>query len=109
MRSVASTIRLPHCATYAATKAALRSFPRTWIAELAPRGIRVNVLAPASTGTKMMARVPNETRAAIINSIPLGPTAKPEEVAAAALLLLSDEASFVAGIELFVDGGMGQV
>lgn len=109
MGSVASSIGLPNYGTYAATKAALRSYARTWAAELAPRGIRVNVLSPASTDTDMMARVPEETRAAIIATIPLGRMAKPEEVAAAALFLLSDEASFITGIELFVDGGMGQV
>jgi len=109
MGSVASSIGLPNYGTYAATKAALRSYTRTWAAELAPRGIRVNVLSPASTDTDMMARVPEETRAAIIATIPLGRMAKPEEVAAAALFLLSDEASFITGIELFVDGGMGQI
>jgi NAD(P)-dependent dehydrogenase (short-subunit alcohol dehydrogenase family) len=109
MGSVASAIGLPNYSAYAATKAALRSFARTWTLELAPRGIRVNVLAPASTDTEMMARVPDDTRAAIIATIPLGRMARPEEVAAAALFLLSDEASFIAGIELFVDGGMGQV
>lgn len=109
MGSVASAIGLPNYSTYAATKAALRSFARTWTLELAPRGIRVNVLAPASTDTEMMARVADDTRAAIIATIPLGRMARPKEVAAAALFLLSDEASFIAGIELFVDGGMGQV
>lgn len=109
MGSVASSIGLPNYGTYAATKAALRSYGRTWAAELAPRGIRVNVLSPASTDTDMMARVPEEKRAAIVATIPLGRMAKPEEVAAAALFLLSDEASFITGIELFVDGGMGQI
>lgn len=109
MGSVASSIGLPNYGTYAATKAALRSYTRTWAAELAPRGIRVNVLSPASTDTDMMARVPEETRTAIIATIPLGRMARPEEVAAAALFLLSDEASFITGIELFVDGGMGQI
>lgn len=109
MGSVASVIGLPNYGTYAATKAALRSFARTWTLELALRGIRVNVVAPASTDTEMMARVPEEARNAIIGSIPLGRMARPEEVAAATLFLLSDEASFIAGIELFVDGGMGQV
>jgi NAD(P)-dependent dehydrogenase (short-subunit alcohol dehydrogenase family) len=109
MGSVASVIGLPGYATYAATKAALRSFARTWTAELAPRRIRVNVVAPTSTDTEMMARVPDDVRASIVASIPLGRMATPEEVASATLFLLSDEASFITGIELFVDGGMGQV
>lgn len=109
MGSVAGAIGVANYGTYAATKAALRSYARTWTAELAPRGIRVNVVAPGPTDTEMMARVPDAARAALIAPIPLGRMAKPEEVAAATLFLLSDEASFIAGTELFVDGGMGQV
>lgn len=87
----------------------MRSYARTWTVELAPRGIRVNVVAPGPTDTAMMAVVPEDIRAALIAPIPLGRMARPEEVAAAALFLLSDEASFIAGSELHVDGGMGQV
>lgn len=109
MGSVASSIGIANYGTYAATKAALRSYARTWAAELAPRGIRVNVVAPGPTDTAMMARVPEVVRATIVAPILLGRMAKPEEVAAATLFLLSDEASFITGTELFVDGGMGQV
>ena len=66
-------------------------------------------MAPGPTNTEMMARVPDEVRASIVAPILLGRMAKPEEVASAALFLLSDEASFITGVELFVDGGMGQV
>lgn len=107
--SVASQLGVAGYGTYAATKAALRSYARTWTLELAPRGIRVNVVAPGPTDTAMMARVPDDVKAAFIAPIPLGRMAKPEEVAAATLFLLSDDASFVTGAELFVDGGMGQV
>jgi len=109
MGSVAGSISVSGYGTYAATKAALRSYARTWATELAPRGIRVNVVAPGPTDTEMMARVPDDVRAALIASIPLGRMARPEEVAAATVFLLSDEASFTTGAELFVDGGMGQV
>ncbi|GGP00414.1 3-oxoacyl-ACP reductase [Stakelama pacifica] len=109
MGSVAGSISVSGYGTYAATKAALRSYARTWATELAPRGIRVNVVAPGPTDTEMMARVPDDVRAALIAPIPLGRMARPEEVAAATLFLLSDEASFTTGAELFVDGGMGQV
>jgi NAD(P)-dependent dehydrogenase (short-subunit alcohol dehydrogenase family) len=109
MGSIADAAGITPYGTYAATKAALRSYARTWTAELAPQGIRVNVVAPGPTDTAMMASVPEEGRAALIAPIPLGRMARPEEVAAATLFLLSDEASFVAGAELCVDGGMRQV
>ncbi|WP_043355451.1 SDR family oxidoreductase [Methylobacterium sp. B1] len=107
--SIADVMGVTPYGTYAATKAALRSYARTWTAELAPQGIRVNVVAPGPTDTAMMASVPEEGRAALIAPIPLGRMARPEEVAAATLFLLSDEASFVAGAELCVDGGMRQI
>ncbi|WP_342106163.1 SDR family oxidoreductase [Methylobacterium sp. SI9] len=109
MGSIADVMGVTPYGTYAATKAALRSNARTWTAELAPQGIRVNVVAPGPTDTAMMANVPEEGRAALIAPIPLGRMARPEEVAAATLFLLSDEASFVAGAELCVDGGMSQI
>ncbi len=109
MGSIADAAGITPYGTYCATKAALRSYARTWTAELAPQGIRVNVVAPGPTDTAMMASLPEEGRAALIAPIPLGRMARPEEVAAATLFLLSDEASFVAGAELCVDGGMRQV
>jgi NAD(P)-dependent dehydrogenase (short-subunit alcohol dehydrogenase family) len=109
MGSIADVAGIPHYGTYAATKAAVRSYARTWAAELAPRGIRVNVVAPGPTDTDMMAAVPADVRAALIEPIPMGRMARPDEVASATLFLLSDEASFITGAELCVDGGMRQV
>lgn len=109
MGSIADQGGFASYGTYAATKAALRSYARTWTAELTPRGIRVNVLAPGPTDTEMMAAVPEEARAALIAPIPMGRMGLPSEVAAAALFLLSDEASYITGAELCVDGGMRQV
>ena len=107
--SIAQAMGVTPFSTYAATKAALRSYARSWAAELAPRAIRVNVVAPGPTDTDMMAAVPEEMRQMLIAPIPLGRMARAEEVAAAAVFLLSDAASFVTGAELCVDGGMRQV
>ncbi len=107
--SIAGSAGYAGYGTYAATKAAVRSYARTWTAELAPKGIRVNVVAPGPTDTDMMAAVTEETRAVIVSPIPMGRMARASEVAAAALFLLSDDASYIAGVELCVDGGLGQV
>lgn len=107
--STASEMANPPYGTYAATKAALRSYVRTWTLELAPRGIRVNVLSPGPTETPMLASVTDDIRAIILARVPLGRLARPEEIAAAALFLLSDQSSYMAGSDLQVDGGMGQV
>lgn len=107
--SIAGSAGYAGYGTYCATKAAVRSYARTWTAELASKGIRVNVVAPGPTDTEMMASVADDTRAAIVAPIPMGRMARPSEVAAAALFLLSDDASYIAGAELCVDGGLQQV
>lgn len=107
--SIAGSAGYASYGTYCATKAAVRSYARTWTAELAPKGIRVNVVAPGPTDTDMMASVQEDMRAALVAPIPMGRMARPSEVAAAALFLLSDEASYIAGAELCVDGGLAQV
>lgn len=101
---------------YSATKAALRSFARSWALEFKDRAIRVNLLAPGPVDTPIMDSQAAQlgADAAVLRSnyaalIPLGRLGKPEELAAAALFLASDESSFVTGITLDVDGGMAQV
>lgn len=113
--STASIKGAPAFSVYAASKAAIRSFARNWIVDLKGTGIRVNVLAPGSTSTPGwhgLAPSPEANRemiAAVEAATPLGRLGAPEEIAAAALFLASDESSFVSGIELFVDGGMAQI
>lgn len=100
---------------YAASKAALRSFARSWTTDLKGRGIRVNCLSPGPVATPIISKmgVSQSDRevfdASIASRIPLGRLGKPDEVAAAALFLASDESSFISGIDLSVDGGMGQI
>ena len=107
--SIAAAIGTRGYGAYNASKAAVRSLARTWANELAPRGIRVNVVAPGPTDTAMFAAASGAVRETLIAAIPLGRMARAAEVAAAALFLASDEASFVTGAELPVDGGMTQV
>ncbi|MBB3693610.1 SDR family NAD(P)-dependent oxidoreductase [Sphingomonas sp. BK580] len=107
--SIAGSIGTKGYGVYNATKAAVRSFARTWANELAPRSIRVNVVAPGPTDTDMFAAASDEVRRVLTGLIPLGRMARAEEVAAAALFLASDDSSFVTGAEFPVDGGMAQV
>lgn len=107
--SIAAAIGTKGYGVYGASKAAIRAFARTWANELAPRTIRVNVVAPGPTDTAMMAAASDEVRATLAKMIPLGRMARVDEVAAAALFLASDQSSFITGVELPVDGGMAQV
>src|SRR6202048_3144795 len=113
--SVAGNLGVPGFSTYSATKAALRSYVRTWTREFTDRGIRFNTLSPGPIDTPMMdgqaesVEAANEIKAQFAAAVPLNRLGRPEEIAAAALFLASDEASFVAGAELSVDGGMAQV
>jgi NAD(P)-dependent dehydrogenase (short-subunit alcohol dehydrogenase family) len=113
--SVAGYRGITGYSTYSATKAALRSYVRTWTREFNDRGIRFNTLSPGPVDTPIMdgqASSPEEAdqiRAAFAAAIPLKRMGRPEEIAAAALFLASDDSSFVAGAELSVDGGFAQV
>lgn len=113
--STSATTGIPAFSVYSASKAALRTFARGWILDLAPRKIRVNVLVPGSTSTPGWHNLsPDEVaNQQMIHEVeattPLGRLAEPSEVAAAALFLASDDSSFVNGSELFVDGGAAQI
>ncbi|AEV15147.1 MAG: SDR family oxidoreductase [Thermus sp.] len=92
-------------AHYAASKAALLGLVRTLALELAPKGIRVNLLVPGLIETRMTAGLPEWSRAQEVEASPLKRPGRPEEVAQAALFLLSEESGFITGQALFVDGG----
>lgn len=106
---------IPGHTTYAATKAALRSYARTWAAEFKNRGIRVNTLSPGVTDTPMLdSQVTNaEQRQSLVDMylkmIPIGRLAQPEEIANAAVFLASGQSAYVTGADLMCDGGVGQV
>jgi NAD(P)-dependent dehydrogenase (short-subunit alcohol dehydrogenase family) len=107
--SIASVKGFPGMSVYNASKAAVRSFARTWTVDLKARKIRVNVLSPGSIDTGVFVGVPKEVKDQFISLIPMGRIGEPNEIATAALFLASDDSSFVTGIELFVDGGTAQI
>ena len=100
---------------YSATKAAVRSFARTWTSDLKDRKIRVNAISPGPIETPIFGKLGltqeqfTEFANTIVSSVPLGRVGQSEEVAAAATFLASDESSYITGIDLSVDGGQGQV
>jgi NAD(P)-dependent dehydrogenase (short-subunit alcohol dehydrogenase family) len=112
--STTATKGLPNASVYAASKAAVRNFARSWIVELKGQDIRINVLSPGPTHTPgLLGLAPPEHQGALLDTlastVPLGRIADPDEAAAAAVFLASEASSFVNGTELFVDGGQAQI
>jgi NAD(P)-dependent dehydrogenase (short-subunit alcohol dehydrogenase family) len=113
--SIVGSKGLPANSVYSATKAAVRSFARTWTTDLKERHIRVNAVSPGSTDTPglndLLASSPvgEERRKMISAIVPLGRLGTPDEIAKAVVFLASDDSSYITGAELFVDGGFAQV
>ena len=103
--SISGVKGFPGMSVYNASKAAVRSFARTWTMDLKERKIRVNVLSPGTIDTAVFVGVPKEVKDQFVSLIPMGRIGRPDEIAKAALFLASEESSFITGIELFVDGG----
>ena len=114
--SIASTKGSPAFSVYTATKAAVRSFARTWSVDLRERKIRVNAISPGiiptpgyNTSLGMTQEQVDQFVQSSIGNIPLGRPGTPDETAKAVLFLASDDSSYVTGIELSVDGGLAQI
>jgi NAD(P)-dependent dehydrogenase (short-subunit alcohol dehydrogenase family) len=113
--SIVGSKGLPANSVYSASKAAVRSFARTWATDLKARRIRVNAVSPGTIDTPGLndllasSEVGEQRRKMISAAVPLGRFGKPEEIAKAVVFLASDDASYITGTELFVDGGFAQV
>jgi NAD(P)-dependent dehydrogenase (short-subunit alcohol dehydrogenase family) len=107
--SIASIKGFPAFGVYAASKAAVRSFARTWLNDLKERKIRVNILSPGPIDTAIMEPLGADAREYFKSQIPRGEMGRPEEIATVALFLASSDSSFVNGVELYVDGGTAQI
>ena len=113
--SMVSVKGMPAFSVYAATKAALRSFARTWSVDLKGRGIRINVVSPGTvitpgyTRSGMSDAQIDQIKEGVAATTPLGRVGTPDEIANAVVFLASDESSYMTGADLFVDGGAAQV
>jgi NAD(P)-dependent dehydrogenase (short-subunit alcohol dehydrogenase family) len=109
--SIVASKGLPDWSVYSATKAAVRSFARTWTTDLKDRRIRVNAVSPGFTDTAPWHSIEaaEERMKAIASTVPLGRFGTPDEIAKAVVFLASEDSSYITGTELFVDGGFAQV
>jgi NAD(P)-dependent dehydrogenase (short-subunit alcohol dehydrogenase family) len=113
--SIVASKGLPANSVYSATKAAVRSFARTWTTDLKERRIRVNAVSPGATDTPGLNDLLTSTEAGqqrlkmLSTTVPLGRLGTPAEIARAVVFLASDDSSYITGTDLFVDGGMAQV
>ncbi len=113
--SIASSKGVEALSVYSATKAAVRSFARSWTVELKHRKIRVNAISPGPIDTPGVSGLVQseeqieQFKTSIVSAVPMGRMGSPDEVAKAASFLASDDSSYITGIELFVDGGMAQI
>ena len=113
--SIVASKGLSSNSAYSATKAAIRSFARTWTTDLKSRHIRVNAISPGTIDTPGLndllasGEAGEQRKKMISTAIPLGRLGKPDEIAAAVVFLASDDASYITGTELFIDGGFAQV
>jgi len=112
--SIADIKGFPAMSVYSGTKAAVRSFARTWTNDLRDRRIRVNVISPGHIDTPILEDLQQgealtKMKKEMANNVPLGRLGEPDEVAKAVSFLASDESSYVAGTELYVDGGVAQI
>jgi NAD(P)-dependent dehydrogenase (short-subunit alcohol dehydrogenase family) len=113
--SIVASTGNPAFSVYSASKAAVRSFARTWILDLKDRRIRVNAISPGPIDTPGLsglghtAEQAEQIKTSFVASVPLGRLGTPDEIAKAAVFLASDDSSFVNGTELFVDGGAAQI
>jgi NAD(P)-dependent dehydrogenase (short-subunit alcohol dehydrogenase family) len=107
--SITSVKGFPNFSVYSASKAAVRSFARTWLVDLKDRNIRVNILSPGPIDTPALDPLGAEAKETFESQIPRGKMGRPEEIATVALFLASSDSSFVNGVELFVDGGTAQI
>jgi NAD(P)-dependent dehydrogenase (short-subunit alcohol dehydrogenase family) len=113
--SIAGSKGFEGLSVYSATKAAIRSFARTWTVDLKYRKIRVNAVSPGPIDTPMTSSMVQtekqgeQLKTTLLSTVPLGRIGSPDEVAKAVSFLASDDSSYVTGIELFVDGGQAQI
>jgi NAD(P)-dependent dehydrogenase (short-subunit alcohol dehydrogenase family) len=113
--SIATSKGFEAFSVYNATKAAVRSFARSWTADLKHRKIRINAISPGPIDTPIFysstltEEEVNQIKASLVTAVPIGRMGSPDEIAKAVLFLASDDSSYITGIELCVDGGMAQI